>query len=311
MELIKPMEPILKKNVTAGKQWIHQIKWDGVRAITYIQNDKVKIFTKKGRERTLFYPELHQLNKLLGANEAILDGEMIVLDSGKPTFNKILVRERVINLNMLKYYSKNYPVNYIVFDILSLNGEDMRNQTFAERKKVLINNLNQNAIVAITDDYEDGEKLMQLIRTKGWEGIVSKKIDSKYIAGKNHQDWFKTKIKKQILAIVCGIQFNNNYPNALLLGIYRNKMLQYIGKASVGLKQNDIYELKKNMILIEENTSPFPGNKKFKNVEWLKPKLTCIVQFMEWTDDLHLRQPIIIGFSSLNPYTADGRELTI
>ncbi len=310
MNLIKPMEPITSSNIMIDENMLHQVKWDGVRAITYIENDKVKIFTKRGRERTSFYPELSHLAKLINGSFTILDGEMIVLENERPSFSKMLVRERINNIKNIEKYCAYLPVKYVVFDILEFKGRDLRDYSLLERKSILTANLRQDHTIAITDDYPDGQKLFELMKKKGWEGIVSKRKSSKYVSGKNHQDWFKTKFKKQILAIICGIQLKNDFPNALILGVNRDNSLQYIGKASLGLKQNDLYELKK-LITDKYDVNPFNTDKIFKNVHWIEPKITCIVQFMEWTEKSHLRHPVVMGFSTLNASKANGKVIIV
>lgn len=312
MEWIQPMEPILQSKIASGDEWIHQIKWDGIRGISYIEDGKLSLFTKRGRERTPYYPELHTINELLNVDQAILDGEIIVLnDKGKPSFEQVLIRERINKQSNLNYYTNNYPVKYIVFDILALDGEDLRRRTLAERKNILKNNLKQNQTIAITDDFKDGEKLISLMKKKGWEGIVSKKIDSYYFPGKHHHVWLKTKINKKMLTVVCGLQWKNGFPNSLLLGVFQNNKLYYIGKASIGLKQSDFKLLKEHGSQLEQKDSPFTDNLKIKDVTWLKPVLTCWVQFLEWTKDKQLRHPQIIGFSSEKPEEADGKEVIV
>ena len=112
MELIQVMEPVLAKEIHTRKDWVHQVKWDGIRGITYIDHNNFSIFTKKGRERTDFYPELKDTVKLLNGNQAILDGEIVVFDlENRPSFQKVLTRERIRVKENLPRYLQNYPVN--------------------------------------------------------------------------------------------------------------------------------------------------------------------------------------------------------
>lgn len=315
MELIKPMEPILTPDIIKDQAFIHQIKWDGIRGITYLNGNELRTFTKKGRERTEFYPELFVIKELLKGSHAILDGEIIVLNNeAKPTFEKILTRERVSSKKSLEHYMRNYQIKYIVFDILAYNGKDLTKAPYKDRRNILLDSLSQNETIAITDDFTNGEKLFALMKEKGWEGIVSKNIDSIYYPGKHHNSWFKAKLKRKLLAVVGGIQWKDGFPNSLLLGVYRNNSFQFIGKASIGLKSSDFKLLKDNIAVLEQKESPFSGQLnevKIKDITFTKPLLTCWVEFLEWTSDNALRHPQIVGFSSNKPEEANGKEMIV
>lgn len=311
MELIEVMEPVPSQQIVSEKGWLHQIKWDGIRGISYIENAKLRVFTKNGNERTDFYPELMETLTLLKVKQAVLDGEIVVFDGDKPSFSHILVRERVRSKANLNYYLKKYPAKYIVFDILFCNGKDLRKTALNERKAILLDNLKQSSIIAITDDFVDGNALFALMKKKNYEGIVSKKENSLYLAGKKHNLWFKTKVTKKILAVIGGLTWKNNYPNSLMLGIYHEDKLYYIGKASSGLKQSDFRLLKEYGESFKLDKSPFINLGTGKNTSWLKPVLTCWVSFLEWTSNGSLRHPKILGFSSQDPQEADGKEYVL
>ncbi|QUH31257.1 ATP-dependent DNA ligase [Vallitalea guaymasensis] len=311
MELIKPMEPILSTEIIEDKDFIHQIKWDGIRGITYIDNDTHKVFTKNGNERTDYYPELNEINHLFNGRSGIIDGEIIVLDDNlRPTFNYILNRERVRNQSKIKYYANKYPIKYIAFDILLLDGKDLRSHPLEDRIEILHKTLNKSGIITITDSFDDGRKLYELMEEKNYEGIVSKNINSKYIAGKKHDMWYKTKIFKKMLTAIGGIQLGNGKIKSLLLGIYSEGNLIYIGNASIGLKESDYNLLKEYMSVISMEESTFTNIDKDRNVIWIKPILTCWVSFLEWTNTNSLRHPKIIGFSSKKATEAIGEEYT-
>jgi len=312
MDWIQPMEPILNDHIMSSGEWIHQVKWDGIRGISYLDHGEFRVFTKKGLERTFFYPEIAHIKRLFSGHQAILDGEIVVLSQqGKPIFQHVLVRERVRSMEKVDYYARRYPVKYIVFDILSLNDQLLITEPLYKRKELLLTYLKQDQTIGITDDFSNGQKLLTLMKDKGWEGIVSKKQDSRYSPGKHHQDWYKTKIYKKMLTVVSGIQWKGDYPNALLLSIFKNQKLQYIGKASLGLKQQDFKLLKQYAGELQQNTAPFAKGGKWKDVTWLKPRLTCWVQYLEWSGDHLLRHPKIIGFSLQKPEEADGKEVIV
>lgn len=309
MEWFEPMEPISRPDVINDAGWIHQVKWDGIRGLCYITGRNLSIFTKSGRERTKYYPELSVLPGLLNCTDAVIDGEMIVLDEDtKPSFYLSLSRERVKDERQIEAASKKYPVTYVAFDILSRQGKTLTSVPLAQRRLILKETLGPDGNIAITDDFKDGAALFDLMKKKGWEGIVSKRLSSFYLKGKNHNDWYKTKLSRKMLAIVCGVMFKQEHPNSLLLGIMREDGIKYIGRASIGLTQENLKMLGKAAVL-QSGKKPFEINlSEFKNAKWLEHFITCWVSFLEWTNDGGLRHPRIIGFSGATPSEADGKE---
>lgn len=310
MKLIEPMEPIVSNSIVVEEGWIHQAKWDGIRGLAYVDAGSVKLFTKRGLDRTEFYPELAPLPALLRKKRAVLDGELVILDNqGKPSFYLSLIRGRVRDAQKIGYYSKKYPVLYIVFDLPYLEGEPIAQYPLKKRQELLLDILKPSENITATDDFRDGRALFELMKEKGWEGIVSKRLESGYHPGKNHRDWFKTKLVKKMLTVVCGVNLKEGFPNSLVLGINRSESLEYVGRASLGLTQEHLKIIGENLGSLREEKNPFnmpvPD---MKNILWIRPVLTCWVSFLEWTEDGSLRHPKIVSFSSSKPWEADGRE---
>lgn len=309
MKLLEVMDPVLSSEIRAGNEWIHQIKWDGIRGISYIEDGRVRIYTKSGRERTSFYPEIQIAPKLLNGHQAVLDGELVVFNTeNRPSFHLIMNRERLRNSSNLPVYQQKYPVCYILFDLLFLNGTDLRSRPLEERQDLLRAKVSSSSDITVTDDFTDGSALFKLMKERNYEGIVSKRKNSRYQAGKKHNDWFKTKISKKILAIVGGLSWKEQFPNSLLLGIFQGGQYLYIGNASLGLSQKDFQLLKAYASDYTQESSPFDNLKKMKDTTWLKPVLTCWVSFLEWTDSRSLRHPKILGFSKDPASEAQGKE---
>ena len=309
MEWIDPMEPILRPDVITGNQWIHQVKWDGIRGLCRVENGKLRIFTRNKRDRTDFYPELDEITEKLQAKSAWLDGEIVVFDQNqKPSFYHVLTRERVGDPSRVSLYSKQSPARYIVFDIMSLDGKDLRSHPLRQRKAILEEKLAPGQNVAVTHDFSDGDALLNLMKQKGWEGIVSKRADSPYIGGKKHKDWYKTKLHKKLISAVCGLSMKGGVPVSLLLGIKPHGEWLYIGKASLGLTREHFRLLQENMEFLISESPPFPVTSGAGDMVWFKPILTCWVSFLEWTNDGSLRHPKILAFSKSSPDEADGTE---
>lgn len=329
------MEPITTRTMVCGPEWTHQIKWDGIRCLSYFDSssfngESLRLFTKSGRERTGFYPELSQLENMLQGRNVVLDGELVVLgDDSKPTFQLSLARDRVKSMEKLPYYTRNYPVIYVIFDILYLDDQELTQLPLNQRRELLYKTIRTESIythskqtdynqlvsnIIITDDFNDGLGLFELMKRKNWEGIVSKRLDSTYLPAKNHKSWYKFKAMKKILAAICGIQLKNSFPNSLIMGINQEGKWTYIGKASLGLTQEDLKNLKDYSEVKNNGECPFPeaikqyGRELSGPITWLEPEITCWISFLEWTNDGVLRHPKILGFTNHKTGEADGRE---
>lgn len=323
MNWITPMEPISCDIVKEGSEYIHEIKWDGIRGLVYLQNGQLNIYTKKGNERTAYYPELRVIYDEFKSDGIILDGEIVILDkNGIPSFYNSLVRESVKSEKNLKYYQTNFPINYIVFDVLKYKGRMLTNNPLQERKQLLAQLLkpltNRSSVIHLPEIYTDGKALFENMKQKNMEGIVSKKINSFYLQGKHHDAWFKTKFTKKMLCIIGGILWKLGEPNSLILGVktIENDKLNYIGKASLGLKGSDLKLLKEYRDKIIQDECPFLENSiegmdtKGNELTWVSPLMTCWINFLELSNDGHLRHPKILGFTSLPASEANGKVLT-
>lgn len=308
----KPMSPILKDTIPLGSNFIYQIKWDGIRGFVHIHPSEFKIYTKNGTDVTEKYPELHNLRKYFKGKSAVLDGELVVFDDdSKPSFKKILSRQLVKSKNKINGYAKNTPIYYLAFDILYLDGKDLTSLDYTHRKEALEKNFINNSISVVVDDFSDGPSLFQLMKEKDMEGIVAKKLDSPYISGKHHKDWFKIKIKRKMLVVVGGIKIKKRVPASLAVGIYNGCGLYYVGHVSLGLKQKDLELLNEHLDALKSDTSPFVNFTDDTDTQWVKPLLTCNVSYLEKTVHDHLRHPQIIGFSDETPEKANGKEIII
>ncbi len=298
---IRCMEPVSILHVVTGQGFIHQIKWDGIRGICLLENGRIELYTKKGIRCTEAYPELQDLAKNVEARKAVLDGELVVFARGKPSFYHVLRRGLTKKEVAIEHLAKQYPVRYIVFDMLFLEGDDLRPRPLEERQEELKRHFINSSVAALTDSFEDGKALFELVKQKNMEGIVSKRLGSEYIAGKNHGDWYKTKVIKKLLCVVAGIQLKNSLPASLVIGVYRDGKLSVIGAVSSGLKQDDWMLIKEYMR--KEKTG------EEKEIIWIRPALTCWVRFTEWTEHGTLRNPVLLGFSGREAVEATGEEL--
>ncbi len=304
-----PMEPVLRETVIKGEDWVHQIKWDGIRGLCYVEQHQNRLFTRSGRERIAWYPEIAGINHMLNCKEAVLDGELIVLnEEGRPSFYHVMARERVKRQERLAQYREKYPVQYMVFDILYRDGVDLRGSALQERKIILEKTLKGDGMIQVVSDYSDGEALFCAMKEKGMEGIVSKHLSSRYIGGKKHREWFKTKVKKRLLCVVCGVKLKEGEIKSLVLGICQNGGLIPVGNVSSGFSYKDKTLLMQALDQLQQKESPFGEGIKEKEVIWFQPVLTVQVVFMEREPQGGLRHPVLEGFSAKKPDEATGEE---
>ncbi len=301
--IIKCMEPVSVPKVVKQPGFIHQVKWDGIRCASVIEGGEITLFTKKGGVCTAAYPELRALPGQVDAKRAVLDGELVVFVEGRPSFYHVLRRGFTRSEAGIRRLASQIPVKYIVFDILFLDGEDLRGRPLAERQRIMRKRFTNSPAAALTDSFEDGEALFALMKQKNMEGIVSKRLESRYVPGKKHSDWFKTKISKKLLCVVTGVQLKNSLPASLSLGVYREGELTAVGAVSTGLKQSD-WALIRDFMQKEKTGEE-------KDVVWVRPYLTCWVRFAEWTDHMTLRHPVLLGFSDSGASEATGEEVIL
>ncbi|MDD5018043.1 MAG: RNA ligase family protein [Eubacteriales bacterium] len=290
------MEPVRTAGVVKGDGFIHQIKWDGIRGVAEVKDGTVEVYSKNGAVCGASYPELLILPQSVGACHAVLDGEIVVFAAGRPSFYHVLRRHRTRNAGTVRYIAARYPARYIVFDLLFLDGEDMRTRPLEERQRMLAECFVDTPVAAKADSFDDGEALFALMKQRNMEGIVSKRQTSRYTAGKKHVDWFKTKTEKKMLCAVTGVRRNDSLPASLALGIYIDGELVDIGHVSAGLKRNDFEQIR-----------GITASEKGREC----PVLTCWVRFAEWTPGGTLRHPVLLGFSDEDAAKATGEEFCI
>ncbi len=302
---IIPFEPMSTDTIPQGNQWMAQIKWDGVRILTYYDGKVVRLFNRRLNERTNHYPELQNINHFCNADSVILDGEIIALGpNGKPSFHEVMRRDGLRRLEKVSQVQSQVPISYMIFDIVFHNGEWVNHQSLQWRLELLQKIIKSNETVQLVTSYENSEHLFQIIKEQEMEGIVIKDKESKYIIGGKNNHWQKRKYYRDVIAVVGGVTLRDGTVNALILGLYDNQgNLWYIGHAGTGkLKKEDWRTLTQEISTIIIKERPFINKpERMKEAIWLKPYLTVKVQFSEWTPGHTLRHPSIQSFMDLPP----------
>ena len=304
LEPIKPMEPISSTQIPTGDEWIAQIKWDGVRILTYYDGKCVRLFNRKKNERTDHYPELLNISTFCSAKSVILDGEVIALaEDGKPSFHEVMRRDGLRKLDKVKFLRQSVPIFYMIFDVLYLDGVWVTSKPFSERSQLLHSIIQPNETIQVVSSFENGEELFQLMENQGMEGVVMKRQSSTYQIGQK-QEWMKVKNYQDLIAVVGGYTLRQGTANSLILGLFDDEgHLYYIGHAGTGkFTHQEWRTLTDQLKQIETTDRPFKtAVEREDEAHWVHPKLTVKITYAEWTAGRALRQPSIQGLTDAEP----------
>lgn len=298
MKPIVPMEPVRSESIPEGKDWIAQIKWDGVRILTYFEDNKVQLFNRKLNERTKHFPEVADIASYCSADSVILDGEVIALsEAGTPSFQAVMKRDGLRRLDRVTDAQQHTPITYMIFDVLFFNGEWINRKPWNERMDVLAQIITPNDTVQLVPSMENGAALFDAIKEHGMEGIIMKQTNSPHLLGVKKDYWLKVKNYRDIFAIIGGFTLRAGTVNAVLLGVYHEGQFVYIGHTGTGkLSSQDWKDLTTILKQIETDQSPFGNLSNSSGTYWVEPKITTKIMFAEWTDGMSLRQPSIQAF---------------
>ncbi len=292
----KNISPMLLNEVKEpfdDKDYIFELKLDGIRCIAYLGKDVV-LQNKKYKDVSATYPELSKMSKCVKKN-TVLDGELVVLTNGKPDFYAVQKRSIMGNNFRIRLAAKKQPVQFAAYDILYYDGKDLTDKPLMERKAILQAKVNEGNGLSISRYIEErGIAFFNLAKEQNLEGIVAKKKDGLYHIGKKTSDWIKIKVMEDEDLLILGYQPDEDgVPKDLILGYYdENGKLQCRGKVYLGVsKEERAYILK----FAKKNTVKSPWFEKYKNVVWLKPELVGTVQYMHETESGGMRQPVWKG----------------
>jgi bifunctional non-homologous end joining protein LigD len=308
---VVPMEPVSGERIPVGGEWIAQIKWDGVRVLTYFDGRTVKLFNRKRRERTAHYPELAEIKAYCRAASVILDGEVIALaEDGKPSFHEVMKRDGLRRLDRIGQVAARVPIVYMVFDVLLADDVWLCHRPLQERLDILKDIIVPDSRVQIVASHPDGDRLFQAVKAHDMEGVVMKRLTSPYFLGEK-KEWIKIKNYKDVLAVIGGVAMKDGAPNAVLLGLYDDQgRLFYIGHAGAGkLTHEEWRKLTDRLMRMKIHERPF-NNKTASDraVVWVKPAIAVKVRFAEWLKGQTLRQPVIQAVVDASPETCVFEE---
>jgi len=305
-ELPEHVEPMLARLSTMPRDeanWAFEVKWDGVRAIAHSQPGRIRFITRNGNDVSAAYPELRALNRALSNHEVILDGEIVAFDeAGRPSFQALQPRIHQRGETAIRRLMAQTPVTYAIFDLLWLDGHSLMELPYSERRKLLAAMELDGERWRVPAHHEgQGTALLEATREQGLEGIVAKRLDSRYAPGRRDGSWLKVKnSQRQELVIggwTEGRRARQNRLGALELGVHDPETgeLKYAGKVGTGFNEGELDRLAKLLQPLATRRSPFVGRQPARGAHFVEPQLVCEVEFGEWTRDGRLRHPSYQG----------------
>ncbi|TXK73194.1 RNA ligase family protein [Paenibacillus sp. N3.4] len=302
-EPLIPFEPISTDELPSGDHLTSQIKWDGVRMLLYFDGSTTKLINRRSNDRTLQYPELTHPEVFCSANSFILDGEIIALFQGKPSFYEIMRRDSSRKSTTVAQVMRQVPITYMIFDILYYDGAWVTHLSLKERQAILEKIIKPNQQVQIVTNHIAIEALFEVAMQHELEGIVIKDLNSTYLINGKDKRWLKKKIFKDLFAVVSGVTYRDKIVNSLLLGLYDDQgQLWYIGHAGTGkLTYKDWQNVTEQVQNIKTKERHFINQpEREKEAVWIVPQIVVKVNFLEWTPNKTLRHPSIQSFIKMN-----------
>ena len=299
------MKAKLVESLPSG-DWIYEIKFDGYRALALRGGSETRILSRNEKDLGRKFTEVRDSVSALDVQDAIIDGEIVALDEkGCSSFQL---------LQAFEMGQEKPPVVFYAFDLLQLNGKDLRNLPIEERKAKLEEILKKPPrVVRYSESFEhDVEELVSLARELGLEGLVAKRRGSQYQAGRRSGVWLKFKLQLEQDFVIGGYtepEGARKYFGGLIVGVYEGKKLKFAGRVGTGFSEKHLRTLHSELDKIRIEECPFfnlpaPGRSRWdrgltagemKRCCWVKPAIVCRVKFAEWTRDDRLRQPIFLG----------------
>jgi bifunctional non-homologous end joining protein LigD len=294
--------------IPGGPEWAHEIKWDGMRILAEVADDRLVLWSRNENDVTASFPELTTLAGPGMPDDMLLDGEVVTLDAGIPSFSSLSERMHVSNPNKARRLAVAQPVTFMVFDLLRLDGVDLTGRALAQRRAVLEQSDLAGSRVQVPPTYGDGEALRAATLEQGLEGVVSKRLASRYSPGRRSPDWLKFAHRGSRSVVIGGWRLETDSANrlgAVLVGTPTSEGLAYLGRVGSGLAGRAQSALLKALRPLTIGTSPFADEVPqvdARGTLWVKPELVVEVQSLGLSAQGRLRHPAYRGLrADLSP----------
>ena len=300
--------PMLAKTAGAtprGDGWAYEFKWDGVRAIAYIEGGRVRLMSRNTLDISARYPELRELGLAVGSTRLVLDGEVVAFGGdGRPDFGLLQSRMHVIGEGKVRRLMQEVPIAFLIFDVLYIDGASTMALPYTERRALLADLALKGPHWDTPEHYVDeGPAIIAASKAQQLEGVMAKRLDSTYLPGARSDAWRKIKnIRRQEVVIGGWTQGEGarvGQIGSLLVGVYDAAGdFRYAGNVGTGFTASTLRELSATLKPLARKDSPFANavpRLRAKNATYVDPQLVCEVEFTEWTGDAKLRHPAYKG----------------
>ncbi len=309
-----PMSASVADQMPRGDNWMFEIKWDGVRGLIFIDDGAMKIYTRTDNRCEQQYPELQVLPHYIDAQQAVLDGEIVALDGkGVSKFELIQPRIHTRDAAAIAKMASKSPVHLYLFDLLYLNGHDLRRTPLRERKRLLEGIVKPFELVRVSSHLTGtGDELLEAARQNGLEGLIAKAADSVY-ESRRTRTWLKLKVTTEQEFVIGGYTPGERDTfGSLAVGFHEGGKLIYAGNVGTGFTEKILRDLLTKMQSRIVEKMPFAPDKMIpKGTVWVKPDLVAQVKFAEWTSDRKLRAPVYLGLRADKDAVEVGRETVV
>jgi bifunctional non-homologous end joining protein LigD len=303
-----PMKAVLYDRPFSDPNWVFERKLDGERCGAVRRSGQVRLLSRTGQALNSTYPELVDA-LALDHSDVLLDGEIVAFDRGRTSFERL--QQRIGIHDPERARRSPVAVYYYLFDVLELEGQDLRPLPLLERKARLRSAVEFRGSLRHTPYLRgEGEKAFRLACQRGWEGVIAKRIDSCYVATRS-RDWLKLKCAHGQELVIGGWtapKGSRKHLGALLVGYFDHGKLRYAGKVGTGFDQRALERLRNELEPRERDTSPFEAGGPPRTARWAEPELVAEIAFAEWTRDGKLRQPRYQGLRDDKPAREVVRE---
>jgi bifunctional non-homologous end joining protein LigD len=299
---IEPMMAVLAEKPFSGPKWLFEVKWDGIRTIAFVGRTGVRLMTRRGNDCTAQYPELAEIGRELNAEECVVDGEIVAYDDqGLPNFHLLQQRMNLQRGADIARAQREVPVGLQLFDLLYLDGRDVRKLPLVQRKALLKRIVRPKGFVLFSDHVEhEGEAFYQAVVARGFEGIVAKEKDSPYLAGKRSRTWLKLKAVKEMDCVIGGWtegQGARKTLGSVVLGLYQpDGKLRFVCNAGSGFDQAALDKTLELLRPIETDKHPFVRKPApVERYHWVQPRYVCRVNYSNFTPEGYVRHPVFVA----------------
>jgi bifunctional non-homologous end joining protein LigD len=301
---VAPMAALSVDVLPEGPEWSYELKLDGYRALVIKDGASIKIRSRNDKDLMQMYPAIAAAGRRLQVEQAVIDGEIVAVDKqGRPSFQALQHRGT----------HRDHSIVFYAFDLLHLNGKDMRTMPLEERRTNLVRIINKSGLLlsivlpgSVTD-------IVRTVRAMQLEGVIAKRKDSQYEAGERSSNWQKLKLERQQEFVIGGYRpYGDNSVDALLVGYFEHEKLHFAAKVRAGLVPHVRRELARALKDLQVHRCPFvdlptEGSSRWgggvstedmKEMIWTRPELVAQVQFVEWTAENRLRHSKFLGLRS-------------